>query len=44
MQDQSEDANALRLAFLEGMSLSAASVSVVTTDGPRGAPGSPCQP
>jgi flavin reductase len=39
MQDQSEDANALRLAFLEGMSLSAASVSVVTTDGPAGRAG-----
>jgi flavin reductase len=35
MQDQAEKTQ-LRAAFLEGMSRSAASVSVVTTDGPAG--------
>lgn len=36
MQDTTEQDPELRAAFLEGMSLSAASVSVVTTDGPAG--------
>jgi hypothetical protein len=36
MQDQTDETQ-LRAAFLEGMSRSAASVSVVTTDGPAGA-------
>ena len=35
----SDEADALRAAFLEGMSRSAASVSVVTTDGPAGRAG-----
>jgi flavin reductase len=36
MTDRQDGADALRKAFLEGMSRSAASVSVVTTDGPAG--------
>jgi flavin reductase len=36
MTDRQDGEEALRIAFLEGMSRSAASVSVVTTDGPAG--------
>lgn len=36
MTDRQDGAEALRKAFLEGMSRAAASVSVVTTDGPAG--------
>jgi flavin reductase len=36
MTDRQDGEEALRSAFLEGMSRSAASVSVVTTDGPAG--------
>ncbi len=36
MSDDQTNAEAVRAAFLEGMSRSAASVSVVTTDGPAG--------
>ena len=36
MTDRQDGTGALRTAFLDGMSPSAASVSVVTTDGPAG--------